>query len=68
MIPAIQQFIVASMGQKFIEPPTFDLSLSYQESTSATPLIFILSPGADPLAVLLKFSEEKGMYLFELRM
>jgi hypothetical protein len=62
MIPAVQQFIVGSMGHKYIEPPTFDLSLSYRESTHSTPLIFILSPGADPLAVLMKFAEEKGFY------
>jgi hypothetical protein len=62
MIPAVQQFIVASMGHRYIEPPTFDLSLSYRESTHSTPLIFILSPGADPLAVLMKFAEERGFY------
>ena len=61
MVPGIQAFIVDHLGQKYIEPPTFDLSLSYKDSSYFTPLIFVLSPGADPMAVLFKFAEEKGM-------
>ncbi len=60
MLPAIQSFIVESMGQKFVEPPTFDLALSYRDSSFFTPLIFVLSPGADPMATLFKFAEGKG--------
>lgn len=48
------------MGPTYIDPPTFDLQHSYMGSTSNTPLIFVLSSGADPLALLMKFAEEKG--------
>lgn len=47
------------MGQKYIEPPSFDLTDSYKDSNCCTPLIFILSPGTDPMSSLIKFSEEK---------
>ncbi|KAH9505438.1 Dynein heavy chain 3, axonemal, partial [Bulinus truncatus] len=62
MIPAIQNFIVSQMGQKYIEPPTFDLLLCYEDSSFFSPLIFVLSPGADPMASLYRFAEEKGMF------
>ncbi|KAJ3201941.1 Dynein heavy chain 7, axonemal [Entophlyctis luteolus] len=61
IVPVIQEFVKIKLGQKFIEPPTFDLSGSYDDSSNRTPLIFILSPGVDPMAQLLKFADDKGM-------
>lgn len=63
MVPAVQNFIVEKMSQQYIEPPTFDLSLSYEDSQHFSPLIFLLSPGADPMAGLYRFAEEKGKML-----
>ena len=47
------------LGKKFVEPPPFDLAKSYNDSNHCTPLIFILSPGADPTMSLLKYAEDK---------
>ncbi|XP_066265764.1 dynein axonemal heavy chain 1-like isoform X1 [Branchiostoma lanceolatum] len=55
---AMQDYVAHMLGQRFIEPQTADLSVTYRDSSPTTPLIFVLSTGTDPAADLYKFAEE----------
>ncbi|XP_056241890.1 dynein axonemal heavy chain 12 [Seriola aureovittata] len=61
IVPAVTKYVTGKLGKKFVQPPPFDLSKSYLDSNSTIPLVFVLSPGADPMASLLKFASDKNM-------
>ena len=58
---AIQDYIVTEMGQQYIEPPPFDLPLSYKSATTTSPLVFVLSVGVDPMKTFLEFAASMKM-------
>eukprot|EP00614_Pseudopedinella_elastica_P018404 CAMPEP_0172648382 /NCGR_PEP_ID=MMETSP1068-20121228/241239_1 /TAXON_ID=35684 /ORGANISM="Pseudopedinella elastica, Strain CCMP716" /LENGTH=2530 /DNA_ID=CAMNT_0013462701 /DNA_START=4 /DNA_END=7593 /DNA_ORIENTATION=- len=58
VVLAVQNFVIEAMGNEFVQPPIFDLALSYSESTCTIPLVFILSKGSDPTSALLKLADE----------
>jgi dynein heavy chain len=60
IVPAVMLFVAEQMGQNFIEPPPFDLAACFEDSNPCSPLIFVLSAGADPNASLFKLAEERG--------
>ena len=49
-MPLVIDFVKDKLGEKFVDPPPFDLAKSYADSNPTIPLIFVLSPGADPMA------------------
>ncbi|RLN66256.1 hypothetical protein BBP00_00002338 [Phytophthora kernoviae] len=57
LVVGIQQFLVEEMGERFVKPPQFDLGLCYSDSNVSSPLVFILSPGSDPISSVLKFAD-----------
>eukprot|EP00743_Colponemidia_sp_Colp-15_P013014 GILK01014977.1.p1 GENE.GILK01014977.1~~GILK01014977.1.p1 ORF type:complete len:804 (-),score=66.06 GILK01014977.1:148-2559(-) len=57
----VQDFVTHFIGEKYIVVPPFSLADVYGDSDSTTPLIFIISPGSDPMNDLLKFAETKKM-------
>lgn len=37
------------MGESFVNPPSFNLDISFKDSDINVPMIFILSSGVDPI-------------------
>jgi len=59
LVPAISNFVVDKIGHYFVTPPAFDLGIIFKDSAPTIPLVFVLSPGADPLNNLEKYAESK---------
>lgn len=51
MTYAVRCFVEEKLGAKYVEARTIEFSKSFEESSSSTPIFFILSPGVDPLVV-----------------
>lgn len=56
----IKHFVSHTLGAMFIEPPPFNLADAFEDSTRTTPLIFVLSAGADPMVYLQTLAKEKN--------
>ncbi|XP_024360686.2 dynein-1-alpha heavy chain, flagellar inner arm I1 complex [Physcomitrium patens] len=48
------------MGEKYIMPPVLDYKAIHTQSSSMMPIVFILSPGADPAFDIFNLGEEMG--------
>ena len=57
---AITQFVIKRMGEKYVTPPVIKYDQLYEQSTPTSPVVFILSPGADPANDLVKLAERQG--------
>lgn len=49
------------MGETYVDPPPFNLQASFDDSDPKTPLIFLLSPGSDPMSNLFALAAEHDM-------
>jgi dynein heavy chain len=58
---AATTYVANALGRQFVEPPVLDLAEAVADSTAASPLIFVLSPGVDPTDALRKLAAGKGM-------
>ena len=54
-------FVVEKMGQRFVEPPPFDLNACYKDSNVLSPLVFVLSKGSDPTKAFMEFAKKAKM-------
>jgi len=57
IVLAVQHYVSETMGEKFVKPPPFDLQACYNDSSAMVPLVFILSPGSDPMGAVIRAGE-----------
>lgn len=57
---AIQEYVRFSLGESFVVFPSATMAEVYADTTKATPVIFVLTTGADPTGMLLRFCVEMG--------
>jgi len=57
---AFQNYVIDEMGKFFVESPTSTMDIIYLDTDVKTPLIFVLSAGADPTSALIKFAKERN--------
>ncbi|XP_078467787.1 dynein axonemal heavy chain 10-like [Lampetra planeri] len=67
MIRAITDYVTITMGEKYVQPPVVNMKNVFDQSSSASPVIFILSPGANPASDLKKLAEQLGFTRKHLR-
>lgn len=58
----IKEFINSELGAEFVNPVSFNLQKSFEESNAFSPIVFLL-PGTDPMASLIPFSEHKSKHV-----
>ncbi|VDP74024.1 unnamed protein product [Echinostoma caproni] len=60
VVRAVTDFVSVSLGPEFIEAPECSLPVLFQEMDYITPLVFILSPGSDPMLQFQRFAKERN--------
>ena len=58
---AVKLYVIEILGEKYIQPPVLDYHRIYLQSSPLSPMVFILSPGADPQADIQKYSDNMNM-------
>ena len=57
---AITNFVTHRVGEKCVTPPVISFESVFEQSSPLSPIVFILSPGADPAGDLGKLAERMG--------
>jgi dynein heavy chain len=54
----VMNYVIEKMGQRFIEPPPFNLANCYKDASNLTPIVFVLTKGSDPTKAFNLFCTE----------
>lgn len=50
----------ASFPTRYVQPPVISFGAIFEQSSPSSPVVFILSPGSDPISDLMKLAERTG--------
>ena len=59
---ACAQFIQKVLGEEYSQPVTDPISQQWEESSNNTPVLYLLSPGADPTGGIDEFAKKKKQF------
>lgn len=60
---AVKSYVIHAMeSDYFVQPPVLKYDRIFQQSTPTSPVVFILSPGADPQASLQALAQQHGFF------
>ena len=63
VLSAVKSWVCEAMGDSyFVQPPVLKYERIYSQSTCNSPVVFILSPGADPLSQLITLGKHHGYF------
>ncbi|OWK54873.1 Dynein heavy chain 10, axonemal [Lonchura striata] len=57
MYRAVMDYVTVTMGETYVQPPVISFDDILQQSSPFSPVVFILSPGSDPVSDLMKLAE-----------
>lgn len=57
---AVTLYVTNVMGEQYVTPPVISFESIWDQSTTLSPIVFILSPGSDPTTDLLKLAERSN--------
>ncbi|EKX52600.1 hypothetical protein GUITHDRAFT_157080 [Guillardia theta CCMP2712] len=57
----VQKFVIENLGEGYVQPPVLNYKQVLAQSSPKTPVVFVLSPGADPAYSIFELAETEGM-------
>lgn len=57
---AVKIMVMETMGDKYVQPPVLDYARIFAQSSPGMPMVFVLSPGADPQSDIQTLGEQRG--------
>ena len=65
LLGAINSYVIYKIGNYYVDSIETKIEDIYNDSDRQTPIVFILSKGADPSSIIKRFGKDKGFHIYE---